>query len=510
MSAAEPAARAPEPPSDRLLQRLPSPAVLVAIVFGAILLMTVAFHGLTDVDYFWHVTAGRLMVTNGSVFSTDPFSFTYAGGAWTPHEWRSEVLIYELVHWLGGTAALVTFGLVGGATIAIGIAVARRRGIRVPAIAGAAVVTAAVLVTYLTVRPQALSWLLLAILLALLTSLAADRPLRALWLIPLFVLWANLHGLYVVGLGVVFIWAVATLLGRTAMAGARGWAAVGALGAVAASMLTPAGPTGILYPLRYVQPGGWGLAHIQEWQSPDFHDPANIGLLVLIGVLLLVGWRGAASAQSANAKPGSPGWLGVVVAVLVLISLYSLRNAPLAAVAAFGVIALSLDGLIPTRVRRAPSPSVARARRFMEMVLAAVIIGSAFVIFLPRVASNEVSAIREHLPVAGVGKLLSVNPKARVFADYGWGGYVIYRMYDAGGRVFVDGRNDMYPETILNDYTAIRDGWGDWSAKLDHYGADAILLPPDALLVAGVGSNRAWCEQYRDTVQVLYTRCDGS
>jgi hypothetical protein len=470
----------------------------VAIVFGAILVMTVTFHGLTDVDYFWHVTTGRLIATAGSIPSTDPFSFTYAGGPWTPHEWLSELLIYELVSVVGGTAALVIFGMLGGATIAVGIATARRQGIRLPAIVGASVVTAAVLVSYLTVRPQALSWLLLAILVALLGSLAADRPRRALWLIPLFVLWANLHGLYVVGLGVVFIWAMATLFGRTPMAGARGWAALGALGAVAASMLTPAGPVGVLYPLRYVQPGGWGLSHIQEWLSPNFHDPASLGLLVLIGVLLLVGWR------------GSPGWLAVVFTVLVLISLYSLRNAPLAAVAAFGIVGRSLDNLLPAPRRRSSSPSMARVRRFMELILAAVIVVAAFVIFVPRVASNEDAAIREHLPVAGVDKLRAVNPHAHVFAEYGWGGYVIYRMYDAGGRVFVDGRNDMYPERILDDYSAIRDGSGDWSGLLDAYDADAILLPPDAGLVSAVASDHAWCQQYRDGFQVLFTRCDGS
>ena len=467
-------------------------------MFWAILVMTVLFHGLTDVDYFWHVTTGRLIAATGSVPSSDPFSFTYAGGAWTPHEWLSELVIYELVSVLGGAAALVTFGLIGGATIAVGIAMARRRGIRVPAVIGASVVAAAVLVSYLTVRPQAISWLLLAILLALLAGLSADRPRRALWLIPLFVVWANLHGLYVVGLGVVFIWAVATLFGRTPMAGARGWAALGALGAVAASMLTPAGPIGILYPLRYVQPGAWGLSHIQEWLSPNFHDPASLGLLVLIGVLLLVGWR------------GSPGWLGMVVAILVLISLYSLRNAPLAAVAAFSVIARSLDDLLPVRRRPVPSASAARMRRLMEIALAAVIVAAAFVVFLPRVASNEDSAIREHLPVAGVDKLLAVNAHAHVFAEYGWGGYVIYRMYDAGGRVFVDGRSDMYPERILEDYSKIRDASGDWSGLLAGYGADAILLPPGAGLVSAVASDRAWCQRYRDPYQVLYTRCAAS
>src|SRR5207248_2307589 len=90
MSAAEPALPAVEPaasaiePTDRLLRWLPSPAALVAIVIGTVLVLTTLFHGLTDVDYFWHVTTGRLIATGG-IPNADPFSFTYAGGAWTPH-----------------------------------------------------------------------------------------------------------------------------------------------------------------------------------------------------------------------------------------------------------------------------------------------------------------------------------------------------------------------------------------------------------------------------------------
>ena len=67
-----------------------------------------------------------------------------------------------------------------------------------------------------------------------------------LLLIPLFVLWANLHGLYVIGLGVVGVYLLFTLAGRTPMSPARGWVLASLVGAIGASMLTPAGPIGIL------------------------------------------------------------------------------------------------------------------------------------------------------------------------------------------------------------------------------------------------------------------------
>ena len=112
------------------------------------------------------------------------------------------------------------------------------------------------------------------------------------WLaVPLFIVWANVHGLYVIGLGVLGVYVLFTLLGRTPMASRR-WEIAGVLlAAFVASSLTPAGPAGLLYPLRYVDAGDWGLRHIAEWQSPNFHDPVQLGLLALIVALLLNGMR---------------------------------------------------------------------------------------------------------------------------------------------------------------------------------------------------------------------------
>ena len=98
-----------------------------------------------------------------------------------------------------------------------------------------------------------------------------------------------------------------------------------------------------------------------------------------------------------------------------------------------------------------------------------------------------------------------MKPDARVLAEYGWGGYVISRVYDAGGRVFVDGRNDMYP-TILNDYSAIRDASAGWPNLVRRYGVNAVLLAPEAALVRGPLAAAGWCTAYRDAVQVLMLR----
>jgi len=485
--------------SSLLLRRLPSPLGLALLVLGGILVLVALAHGLADADYFWHFATGRLIADSGQVPSSDPFSFTWAGRPWTPHEWLGELLIYWLVSGLGGTLTAIVFGLLSAGAVALGALTAARLtaarlGARSLPIVVAAAISALVLVGYVTVRPQVISWLLFGVLSLLLLSLDGARPRRALLLIPLFVVWANLHGLYVVGLGAVAVYALFTLAGRSPMAAARGWMAVGAVGALLGSMATPAGPAGILYPLRYLRPGDWGLSHIAEWQSPNFHDPANIGLLLLVVGMAALGTRRV------------PGWMALLSWIGLAMSLVSLRNAPIAAVWALPVVAASLQARLPVADPRPPPASRQLARRLMETTMAVVVLASAGVIIGPQIVSPAQALERAGLPVAGVDELARTMPNAHVFAEYGWAGYVINRLHDRGARVFVDGRNDMYPQAILEDYSSIREAHSGWQAKLDRYGTDAILLPPDAPL-AGVASSSAWCEKLRDDHQVLLERC---
>lgn len=476
---------------------LPPSHVILALTLGAILFAITLGKGVRDPDYFWHVVAGEHIVSTGAVPTADPFSFTWAGQPWTPHEWLSEVLIFGLVSALGETGALAVFALIPGATILLLALLLARMGVRTPSQAPALVLAALVISPYATLRPQALSWLLLAVTVALLASVRPASRRRLLLVLPLFVLWANLHGLYIVGIGVVGAYGLFTLLGRTPLAGHRWWA-VAAVGlAFIGAMLTPAGPLGVLYPLRYSQE--WGLANIQEWQSPNFHSPAHWPLIGLVVALILNGGR------------ATPGWFQLVAYVGTVMALVALRNAPVAAVLATPTLALGLeDRLRAWRGEHRPAATrIAGARRAMEIAAALAVVIGAFVIFAPPKVLFLAPAQQQAeagYPVAAADLLARVHPDVRVLGEYGWGGYLIYRLYDSGGRVFVDGRNDMYAEAILDDYTAISKGDEGWEALLNEYGVEALLFPPTQPITKGLAQSAGWCEAHRDDQSVLLLR----
>jgi hypothetical protein len=469
--------------------RLPSPFAIFAITVAGLFGILVTARGLVDSDYYWHVTAGRLTAERG-VMSTDPFSYTWGGQPWVMHEWLGELLIYWLVSAVGVGVATFAFGVIsifGPLVLAWAL---RRQGVPMLPLALATGLVLYLFTSYATIRPQAISWLFLSLLLSGLLILRPEHRWMPWLTVPLFVLWANVHGLYVIGLGVLGVYVIFAMLGRTPMAPRR-WDMAGVLlASFVGSSLTPAGPAGLLYPLRYVEAGDWGLRHISEWQSPNFHDPVQLGLLALIAAVILNGMR------------ATPGWLAVMATCGVVGALLATRNVPLTALLVLPTLALGLADRLPWRAS-ARSERVARARRLMEMGLAAVVLAAAVIILprLPAVAGDKV--IPRSFPVAAVDRLAELDPDARVLAEYHWGGYVIYRLFDPGARVFVDGRNDMYSEQILEDYVSIRNAEPGWDSLLGSYGADAILLPPESALVSGAAQNAGWCEVHRDSVAVL-------
>jgi hypothetical protein len=488
------------------LRWLPPPVALLAIALGGVMFAITVTKGVQDPDFFWHITAGKLIAQTGQVPTTDPFSFTWFGKPWTPHEWLSEVLIYWLVTGLGRIGGLTVFGLFPAAIFAVLAAALRQAtGARVLALALPFAVGAYVMIGFVTLRPQAISWLLLAVLIWFLMAARPDRPRRFLLLVPLFILWANLHGLYVIGLGVVGLYTLFTLAGRTPMSPQRGWVLATLLGVIGASMVTPAGPIGILYPLRYVEGGDWGLANIAEWQSPNFHEPAHMGLLLMIVLLGLNGGR------------ATPGWLVALSWVGVALALLALRNAPIAAVFAMPTLVMGFEARLrdrderKARQRRPMAPSRQLGRRVMEFFTALVIAVGSMAVLIPRDLNAAIDrSLGTRFPVAGVDALERLAPDANVLAEYGWGGYVIWRLHEKGGHVFVDGRNDMYSQQVLEDYSSIRAADPDWAELAQRYGVEALLFPPEITLTRGPAKDAGWCEVYRDKWQVLYLRADSS
>ena len=186
-----------------------------------------------DPDLWGHVRFGLDALATHSLPAIDPYSFTQ-DRAWLNHEWLSEIVMAAAYQGMG------TLGLrlLKAAIVVCSFALVWRayRGTAWPAkLAATAWLAFGAVHMIATVRPQ---------LWSLLFTIAIARQLvvpsrHAYWGLPvLFGLWANLHGGWIVGLGIVGLWVA---FGGVVEAGKRtyAWAMAGAC--ALATLATPDG-----------------------------------------------------------------------------------------------------------------------------------------------------------------------------------------------------------------------------------------------------------------------------
>ena len=138
------------------------------VVLGALLFAAFLAKGPWDSDYYWHVADRPSSSPRASSRGPIPFSFTWGGMPWTLHEWLGELLLFRLVDGLGYMGAVYVYALIPGITIGdpgasrctgYGLRTAGRRRSRRRC-------AALLVIPYATIRPQAVSWIMFALLIA--------------------------------------------------------------------------------------------------------------------------------------------------------------------------------------------------------------------------------------------------------------------------------------------------------------------------------------------------------
>ncbi len=154
---------------------------------------------LNDGDTLSHIVIGRWIIDHRAIPFHDPFSYTFHGGSWVPHEWLAEIVfaaVYDRLGWGGvvavtGLAAAAAFALL---THALAYSLGARRAV-IGALAALSLTEA-----HLLARPHALAWPLLVVWMAGVIRARDAGRVPSVALLPVMTLWCNLHGGFVVGL----------------------------------------------------------------------------------------------------------------------------------------------------------------------------------------------------------------------------------------------------------------------------------------------------------------------
>src|SRR5215213_1704872 len=182
------------------------PIVLLSMIFVLAVRQSVSI----DPDLWWHLKAGQQIIDTRSIPHTDDYSFTKQGSEWVAHEWLSEVIMAAIYQVSGLTGLVTIFSLI----IVTAFWLTYRRCDGRPYAAGIAIVLGAAASSPLFgVRPQMLTLLLASVYIILLERFDPEEHKRRLWwLVPLMLLWVNLHAGFALGVALIGLYIVRAVL----------------------------------------------------------------------------------------------------------------------------------------------------------------------------------------------------------------------------------------------------------------------------------------------------------
>lgn len=489
------------------VDRLTSPGGL----FLSAVIIATAFpvtNAVRDPDFWWHLRSGQLILQTGGLLHTDPFTYTVSNHVWTMHEWLTEVLFAGLYRWAGLAAIVAVLSVV--TWLGVLCIFMRARMNRPGALVLGSGMVLAVIAGYPIWGPRAQ---MITFALACLTLLLTERYLRrggraSLLLLPIFLVWSNLHAGFLIGLGFMTIVLVAEvaahllhLEGRAPIAHVRGLALLLA-GCLVISAINLNGPSIILYPFA-TQGSAAQQSLILEWHSPDFHDWSVrfFGLMLLSLVALIVVNRSIRLRDAA------------LVLVTVALSLQSVRHIALFVAASTPVWIDQADNMV-RRLRARPRRRTALPPVPIRVVSWALLCGALVLVYLsarllPSMRTREDSLFyAQDFPVCAARWLAADPLPLRIFNQYGEGGYLAYRLSAQGDRVFVFGDAALMGDALLYTYGDVESVTPRWDTILRNAATDIVLFDTNAPLSNVMAHASDWVQVYSDPHNVAFAPRD--
>jgi hypothetical protein len=458
-----------------------------------------------DPDLWGYLAFGRLFWGQGNFPYLDVFAYVPTLKPWVYHEWLTGVLFYPLYQTLGDWGLQVLKFAFGFATIAVTYLTARRRGADLlPSGLILLFCISAMSVGYSAVRAQVFTYFFFALFLYLLETARLSGNRRWLWvLVPIEVVWCNLHGGFLAGLGLVMLYAVGEALCRRPFLHYLLWFLL-------AGMATLINPYGLKYWSYLLHAVTMPRPDISEWVSvfAGFQQGIVGGkeifyILVLIYVAVLLAWWAR--------------WREITPALVLLFTLYLAvkHNRHLV------FFALTFGAYMPILLTAYFRELQTRPRLMtwihrLGLKIPALIVVLLIALFSYRFAirdplklqlpSEPKSGIQHEMyyPLGAIDYMEQGHLSGKLLVHFNWGEYCLWRL-SPHCRVAIDGRYEtVYPEDLHKEYFDFLNARPGWRKFLEHYPPDMILVKLRSSLYTLLSSDPEWLQVYADPGCVLF------
>ena len=485
-------------------------------------------HPLRKLDFWWHLKVGEVIFSTGEIPRVDFFSFTHAGRPFFYQQWLGEVLYY-LTYRVGGFPLLIALNTVLLLLTLVFVFHLCLEAMARPRVASlCSLVAAIVLGLYSNVRPQSYSFVLFAAFYWILRGYC-DRRRDRLWALPLLMIpWVNLHGAFILGIGMIGVVLGTETIRRmlwgpradTLPPSALAKLALVLVLTVLASLANPEGYHIFAY-VRQLQVDPSSQLFVTEWQVPDIKKLGDA--LIFFGPFFLTLLVFFYSRRRLSLTE-----LGLFLTFAVL-GLGAMRNGIWFALIAAPMLAQHLNELdVPNlldEMRARPHPGTLvqgsepqrPSRRPIHYRLNGVILLSLvlFTVMLspwvrPHLQAERLNPqlIEQGTPVGAMDYIAEQHLEGNIFHPQAYGDYLIWRLWPQQ-RSFLDGRVHLYGRSFVQDYIlAFHDDR--WESRLAKYDIRYLLLPKDdknaASMIKDAQGSANWKLTYEDSISVLFEK----
>src|SRR6202790_1982775 len=444
-------------------------------------------------DLGWHLAAGDLIRDRGNIPFQDPWSFTLGDRQWYNLSWLWDVIVSVLFQYtkFGG---LVLF-VVGCGAVIVGYLTSVCLSSGASAIAVCISVFSACLLypafaaapnIYLAASPNTSTMLFCVIFYG-----ECLKRTRCFLLPVIMVLWANLHGGFLLGFLIIGIFCGAALLRRD-------WVnfkiySITGVGCFIAIFINPLGWH--IYDGLTATLGHFVQAYITEWWS-YFRNIAVPGssagiIYILIFIALVLRYSGC---HPIPLESRLLSWL------FLFLGLYQVRYMSFFFIFATVPLALHIDRLLPKQLNNFEA---------QKSLLAAGIIG-ACALPLTFMKVEPVLGLPQMLSEQDAFYLQTHFSHARLLNHWNVGGLLIFRTQGTVP-VFVDGRAaTAYPDDLLRDYFKLVEleiNEAAWDTVLEKYQIDTVLwVKAHEQLRRFLVDKRGWKEEYSGLYESIYVK----
>ena len=489
--------------------------VLILVFYASLLTYKIELP-VTD-DMARHIKNGELILQgNFEVLYSNVYSYTEPGHPFINHHWLSGVVFY-LLHQAIGWDGLVIFKIIVFLSSFGLLFITATKKADFWLVAFFSLPTIFILGERTSLRPEIFSYLFIAIFLYFLIDLE-EHPerKRIYWLIPLELLWVNMHVFWSIGVMMVagfLLEKIIRPLAPTAPSGQVGWRdpvvkkltfLLAALALV--SFINPNGASGVFYSYPRDFPiiigENQSLSQLQRTMAPwaDISVAIFEPTLFLLALSFFFGFR----------RRQKPWFYFLASAATAVLSFYMLRGISL-----FGLIFLpAVSANFNEVFIRLKAVFSKNSKRIFIAFFAPALL---YLIFLG--GSGRLSSYNK----PGIGLtpqsqssaefFKAQNLKGPIFNDTDIGSYLIYHLYPQE-KVFADNRfGDAYPASFFSDvYKPMLRDSGKWQEALQKYQFNTIFLyqynlnPDVRSFIYQMAHDPEWALIYVDPYAVIFLR----